>query len=183
MFNLHIKKINYRASLLLFLPWLGVILIFIFVIIPHWQTYDFFKNQIAAKTPTIKADYAEAMNLKKVVEQESGEVLGQKRHFADSGDNLVFITALETLASSTNVKVELNFLSPTASDSRYQILPLTLNATGRYSDLLNYLNGLENFDYYVTISSFTLNKKALNKAQTEEDNYSLFLTVKSYWRK
>ncbi len=79
-----------------------------------------------------------------------------------SGKELEFIQALEHLADNRDVlqKVEMSFDASSQSIKPGEIgkIPLVLNVSASYRELLRYLSDLDRFQYYVIIKSITITR-------------------------
>jgi hypothetical protein len=79
-----------------------------------------------------------------------------------SGKELEFIQALEQMADNRDVsqKVEMSFDASSKSIKPGEIgkIPLVLNVSAPYRELLKYLSDLDRFQYYVIIKSITITR-------------------------
>lgn len=79
--------------------------------------------------------------------------------FIMEGNELEFITALEQIAISHGIEQSLR-LQPidSSQDSKYYYpLPLSISIDGEFTKILKYLKNLEQLNFYVNISSISIN--------------------------
>ena len=73
--------------------------------------------------------------------------------YINQNRELEFITTLEGIASANNISQSLNLsLDNSNPASGYSTVPLTINASGTYNDLLAYLISLETIKYYINVT-------------------------------
>jgi len=100
--------------------------------------------------------------------------------FVNKNRDLEFITTLEGVADKNNLKQVIT-LNTDLFDSKksYSIIPVTLNTTGEFENITQYLGALESLTYYMRIKSFSLGK---SESSDSENLINLNLTIDTYWR-
>ena len=115
--------------------------------------------------------------------------------YINQNRELEFITTLEGIASENNISQSLNLnLDNSNPTSGYNTVPLTINASGAYNDLLAYLISLETMKYYINVTSWqflssgtvssgppALDANEQNPPRTTPI-YTLRLAANTYWR-
>jgi len=168
------------------------IAIFLFILLDGVLAFGVYKveTMIQAKDQEIK-NYLQDLERKSRGSQNLKEALEQVRHtkitMSDyekyifrAGNELNLITDLENLAIKNKVvqKIESSNLDNISNN----IITLTLRLNGTYSNILNYLADLENYNYFLQIYSLDLNplydlKDPENSANSQTD---LRLNIKLY---
>lgn len=95
------------------------------------------------------------------IESQISEV---SKIFITQGQELEFITRLEEIALKNNLIQKIDLQEPIIEenqtkdqkDRQYETLPLRLNISGNYPNLLKYLTNLESLDYYINIENFRI---------------------------
>lgn len=79
---------------------------------------------------------------------------GYRSHIFHSGQEVVLITTLETVAATSGVTEKIVNSSFENNPARHLIL--TVNATGDFTRIARYLAGLENTPYFITVKNLQL---------------------------
>jgi len=114
----------------------------------------------------------------------------------NSGEELEFITDLESAAEKNNLQQTITFDNTQANEKKgNKIIPLELQLSGSLENILTYLAQIEAFDYYINFQNIELtkqgeeiNKKFPGQAQSEEENkqapsvLAMRLNGLTYWK-
>lgn len=180
-----------------YLIFLWIILIFTIVIIFIFPNI----NKISAAANKINTTLAKLENLEKTnqnkQEMEKNYQLIKNNYptleqlVPKAGEELNFITSLEEIASRNNVQQKMNLLPQEEGDTKtrgFNILPFQLTLDGNLYNIFNYLNDLENNNYYLNIDKIKIDKNfSPTKTFIEEpvinpNNVHVILTGNSYWQ-
>lgn len=103
--------------------------------------------------------------------------------FIDKNNQLAFITTLENIANYNKVAQNIN-LSPVTATTNQRIAKsiITINAKGKYLDIVNYLQDIESLNYYVNITSINITLVSPTDGQTKQDLVNLNLSADTYWK-
>ena len=115
--------------------------------------------------------------------------------YINQNRELEFITTLEGIASANNVAQSLNLdLDKSNTSSGYNTVPLEINISGSYNNLLAYLISLETMNYYINVTNWQFSSsgnKISGSSMLDSDNqispqlsesYNLRLTANTYWK-
>lgn len=167
-----------------------LISIFAFLIILDLVIIYFF---IFPTINKIKSTRNEIINLKidlenKVTREKNMADLNQKikkiepqlekinQIFVNENREIEFITALEDLEKKYKVTQTLNLeVNNKQKGENFTKVPIHLEVKGSFSDLMNYLNGIESLSYYVNISNISLEK-------SETAQISMKINGSTYWK-
>jgi hypothetical protein len=132
---------------------------------------------------------------KKNLSEVQGEIHNLEKVWLKSGDELNFITDLESIASLNNVEQVINFDNTRfSSGSIVKTIPLELHLQGELDSLLSYINSIEQLDYYfsiekieikdITSSSVKKLSKQIEGEEVEEavERLSVKLSGSTYWK-
>ena len=114
----------------------------------------------------------------------------------NSGDELEFITDLESAAEKNNLQQVITFDNIKAIEKNgIKVIPLELQLSGSLENILIYLAQIEAFDYYINFQNIELtkqgeetSKKFPGQAQSEAENeqapsvLSMRLNGLTYWK-
>ena len=110
------------------------------------------------------------------------------------GDELKFITDLEEAAENNNLKQTINFNNNDYNDKvSVKMIPITLYVEGELENIMNYINDLESFDYYININKVEIKSQAKDRGrslakqvdkETEEEATKLSVKIDgiTYWK-
>jgi Tfp pilus assembly protein PilO len=76
--------------------------------------------------------------------------------FVNKNRMLEFITTLEGVAADNHIEQKISLGSDTAGMASYSKVPISINLNGQYMNTMNYLEQLESMDYYIDISSLSM---------------------------
>lgn len=97
--------------------------------------------------------YQRGRNLKQTIQQYrqiQPTVQALNSIYVNRGQELTFVTALEDVASKSNVDQTITLNNTTAAGNT---LPFQLAVHGTLNQILTYLGGLEGLDYYINIDT------------------------------
>jgi Tfp pilus assembly protein PilO len=191
------KKTNLSKSVvmmtLLFFAIIGVIIFFI--IIPSLDTIKSLRRDILLQ----KKD----LEIKLVREKNMSELNGKLKTiepklkrldniFMNQSREAEFITIIEDIAIKNNIK---ETIVPSNAESKnegdYRVVPISINATGDFKNLLSFLANLESLKQYFVIDNLqldTLSAKSSPLTKLNDDNFSksstvqLKITAYTYWK-
>ncbi len=141
--------------------------IFLFLLLNGLAGFSIYKleTMIQNKDKEIKEYLSElerksrgSQNLKEALEQARNTkviISGFEKYLFKSGNELNLITDLENIAQTNKVtqKIESSNLDKIVNNTIF----LTLRISGTYTDTLNYLMDLENYDYFLQIKTLDFN--------------------------
>jgi len=80
--------------------------------------------------------------------------------FLTNGDELEFITSLESVARENNVEQDISFnLSDFSDINGYKTIPLKISASGNPENIISYINQIEALDYYINFNDIEILNK------------------------
>ena len=141
--------------------------VILLVVAPGVKKIKNLKNQINEQRESLEELYARGQNLKKT--RQNYETV--KENFAEisdvfvtQGQELEFITTLETLAEKNNLslKIELNPERSRQISPQLKALPIRLLLNGQYEATLNFLDQLEQERLYVNLSQLNMSQTTLS---------------------
>lgn len=155
-----------------------------FVAWPSATTIKDLSNKIYNERVELEKLYQRGRNLKQAIQQYrqvQPEVTTLNNVYVTHGQELTFVTALETVASNTktNQTITLNNATDTGAT-----LPFQLTAQADLPHIISYLGGLEGLDYYVNIDTVRLSGQASTaipfSSSTNQALTALFLATSFY---
>ena len=132
--------------------------IFVFMAWPSLKIIQTLNNQIYEQRVELEKMYRRGQILKQTIkeyEQVKPQISSLQQIFVNRGQELELITALENIASATNINQNIK-LGVTDNLNKNQKLPLELQVTGTTAQIINYLAGLESLNYYLNIDTVRL---------------------------
>jgi Tfp pilus assembly protein PilO len=110
--------------------------------------------------------------------------------FVSQNRELEFITALEGLETKNNVKQNLNInLSNPEKGDVFSKVPVSIDVTGSFANLMNYLADIESLNYFINITSLSFKKVASDSEQNSRPadlspagKMTMSLSGYSYWK-
>ncbi len=149
------------------------------VIYPNGKRIKELSQDIYTKRVEAEKIFNRGQNLRSVIEQYNKikpTLSKLKSVFVTENKELDLFTSLETLASNLQLEPEVK-LSSSESSKKDRKLPLQIKLQSNYAQLLNYLVGLEDLDYYINISSLRL---AATKDKSSQSLTTLLLAEAYY---
>lgn len=107
--------------------------------------------------------------------------------FISQNREIEFITTLEGLEKEYNIDQKLNIdFNGMQKGESFSKVPISIDTSGSFSNLMNYLTGLESFPYYLNIENISFQKTGTaNTAQTTDSKnapISMKITGYTYWK-
>ncbi|HRY63656.1 MAG TPA: hypothetical protein P5267_03595 [Patescibacteria group bacterium] len=94
--------------------------------------------------------------------------------YLQTGQELAFITDLEKTAAKNNIEQSIIFNNTEITEvNGLKAIPLSLQLTGGVEEIMNYINDLERFDYYIDIERISLSSQgvATSSRRAGEQSY------------
>lgn len=111
--------------------------------------------------------------------------------FISKNREIEFITALESLEGKYNVeqKLNINLNSPEKLEN-FSKVPININTSGSFRNLIDYLANIESLNYYINIENISLAKNSDNNpsakaallGQNLQDQMELQISGYTYWK-
>jgi len=159
-------------------------------------------------TDSIKDSRNDIINLKidlenKIIREKNISTLNEKINkiepqlqkinqiFISKNREIEFITALEGLENKHNIKQKLNInLNSPNQDNDLCKIPLNINASGNFQNLMDYLAGIESLNYYINIENISLtknnagdyNSRTSTPGQVASNQMDLSISGYAYWK-
>ncbi|HOZ56408.1 MAG TPA: type 4a pilus biogenesis protein PilO [bacterium] len=159
-------------------------------------------------TDSIKDSRNDIINLKidlenKIIREKNISTLNEKINkiepqlqkinqiFISKNREIEFITALEGLENKHNIKQKLNInLNSPNQDNDLGKIPLNINASGNFQNLMDYLAGIESLNYYINIENISLtknnagdyNSRTSTPGQVASNQMDLSISGYAYWK-
>lgn len=113
--------------------------------------------------------------LRNQLERYKKDALKLQSIFLYQNNEIEFITALEKIAAKNDIGQTINLAEPQTSDTDLTTSAINLEITGNFKQIINYLEDLENLDYYVNLSQIQL----LNGRENSDQNIPPLTAVDS----
>lgn len=151
-----IKKLAPYYLLILF------VVVVALVVVPAVRDILSLKQQIIAEREKLEESYAKGLSLKKTQMQLS-DVLKDVKQIEQStlqpGQELFLITTLEDIAESKNLEQEIVMDDLPNDVATLTTLPVQVQLTGRFSDILFYIAEIEQQDFYLNWTKVTFRNR------------------------
>jgi len=181
------KKINY-----LFLCIFPVFFIIIyFGIIP---AIDSIKN-LRAELISQKIELEEKINqdkniasLNERIKRIEPQLEILNKIFINKNRELDFITNLESVEKKNSITQKLTINPPTSDEKKLiKTVPITIEASGRYVNILQYLADIEALPYYVNVNKIEITRdteKIFNKSTSDigANDVRMLIGANTYWK-
>ncbi len=180
--NLNLKT---KTQLLILFYVLLTVLIIYFYIIPSLTTIESLKAEIFTekieqeKRLNREKNYASLGSKIKEIEPRLNIL---ENVYINANRKLEFITTLEGMAIDNGVEQKLNLDLKFNSDGTIKKVPVSIEVSGTYSAILNYLISLETISYYININSFDLTLSSSAKKEEALEYYNIRLDANTYWK-
>jgi len=138
---------------------LGVIAIGIGIILPSVRYINTMKQEIEHTEAQLEEQYQKIKLLKRSINEIEEIKQNTKKFYSitmGKGNELQLIEQLEQLATTHHVAQNLGV---SYNDNIYTF---SFKINGEFTDVMNYLQSLEQFPYYINISAIGLNKSGEN---------------------
>lgn len=140
-------------------------LIIYFIIIPTVNEIKNISKAIYAERLDLEKKYQRGQLLRETISNFE-KIKSEKEKFAKSfvaeGKELEFITTLEQISEKHNINQSLSLKKSqekNGSKNFYHTLPLEINLSGDFIDILKYLNDIEKINYYLNILTINAAEK------------------------
>jgi len=111
--------------------------------------------------------------------------------FISKNREIEFITTLESLESKYNVIQKLNIdLNNPEKGEEFNKIPISIDASGNFKNLMDYLANIESLSYYINIQNISLSKNSLDNSssktallgQASQNQMELKISGYTYWK-
>ena len=111
--------------------------------------------------------------------------------FISKNREIEFITTLESLESKYNIKQKLNIdLNNPEKGEEFNKIPISIDASGNFKNLMDYLANIESLSYYINIQNISLSKNSLDNSssktallgQASQNQMELKISGYTYWK-
>lgn len=185
--NLDIKK---KINILVGVAGLAVVLIVYFAILPFMEDI----KELRAELITQKIDLEDKMNkdknmanLNDSLKKIEPQLQTLDKIFINKNRELDFITILESIEKKNYVNQKL-VINPVSEEDKNIIktVPITIEATGQYKNIIQYLSDIEELSYYININTIDIssNEKAelIMPGTTDMGNIKLSISANTFWK-
>ncbi|MFH1610764.1 MAG: type 4a pilus biogenesis protein PilO [Patescibacteria group bacterium] len=148
---------------------LVLVIILAYIVLPSIKHINELSNQIFAERTKLEELYLKGQSLKRSTEEYrkiKNEISELENIFINEEQELNLITQLETLASETNVKQELN-IKENEKNTDNEKMYIALNIRGQYTDIIKYIEEVEALDLYINFDKIRFSKNAQGKTRYE----------------
>lgn len=158
---------RYQKKFLINVGMVAVILLSLiaFIIMPAINDIIKINQEITAERIALLKKFEQGLNIKKIEEElaeieESIEELD--KILIKTGQELKFITELENLAQNNQIDININpdFSGAPTAGKNIKIIPLQINLSGEYRQLINFLQDLERMPYYYNLNLTTFSSRS-----------------------
>lgn len=185
---LSIKKLNLKNKL---------ISLSIFFLILNFGLFYFL---ILPTISRIKSQRDEILNLKidlenKVTRERNMSDLNQKikkiepqleklnQIFVNQNREIEFITSLEELEKKYSVSQRLNLeINNMQKNEGFNKVPINIVASGNFTNIINYLVGIESLNYYIDINGITIGKEDGASQDQQNPKVNMKISGYTYWK-
>ena len=139
----------------------ATVIIIYFIILPTIKDIKKISDDVYTERVDLEKKYLRGQLLRKTIE-DFEKIKPEKDKltsvFIIEGEELNFITDLEKIASSYDLEQNLD-LQPNKNEINgfYYSLPLEIKIQGGFIEILKYLHDLDKLNYYINLSSITIN--------------------------
>jgi len=136
---------------------LALIIIIVFVVIPAIRDIRQLNKQIDGQRAQLESRYEKRLTIKNSIKNFNNlhpQIPGLLASiFLNSGNEIEFITALESLAEKNNLAQSINFDTKNGEDSleNKRKVPVEISITGDYINILKYISDIERLNFYLII--------------------------------
>lgn len=144
-----------------------IILIISFLIIR--PTIDYIintKEQIKIEREDLEKQYQRIIYLRKnaeKVKEIEQQLVVLDDLFLLTGQELKFITTLESVAEKNNVSQKISLKSVNMNNSKQTALPFIISANGNSYNIISFLLEIEQLPYYINFNSLKISSKSADK--------------------
>jgi len=192
----YLKKINSKNKLFIsigLLITLDMVCVYFFML----PTIDNIKNS-RNDTINLKIDLEN-----KIIREKNINTLNEKiskiepqlekinQIFISKNREIEFITTLEELEGKYNVqqKINIDLNNPEKGDG-FNKIPISINVSGSFEDLIDYLANIESLNYYINIENLSLSKNSVDNSSVKaallgqdlRNQMGLEISGYTYWK-
>jgi Tfp pilus assembly protein PilO len=189
------NNLTSRNKLLIYLATATIInaVIFYFILWPSVNQISTTRNDIL----NLKIDSENKITREKNINDLNGKIKKIEPElekinntFVSQNRELEFITALEGLEPKNNVKQTLNInLNNPEKGDVFSKVPVNIDVTGSFVNLMNYLADIESLNYFINITSLSFKRAAPDSDSTSRPadlstagKTTMSLSGYSYWK-
>lgn len=160
----------------LILPIVGVIailiLIALFIIYPTLVKINSISQSIVNERIKLENKLSFGLNINKVqrdLEDTAGLESQLEKIYIKKGQELNFITKLENLAEADGIDINIDYadFSGKTVSKNIRAIPLTINFSGDYKNIINFFQSLELLDNYYNLDLIILSKNQQNRINAQ----------------
>lgn len=153
----------YFIALIVIIAILGALLIY-----PAAHKITVIKQQIGQEKSDIQQKLSRSYNAKNIkasIDSMQSALTTLDKMFIQPGHELDLLSTLEAMAAKhhINLTIKPDFTGQNNTNTIVKI-PLELNATGNFNDLMTFMNDLDAMDYYYVIDNLDLSKVDTNQS-------------------
>ena len=144
---------------------LALVAIIAFVVVPAIQDIQQLNKQIVEQRAQLESRYEKRLTIKNSIKNFnnlSPQIPGLLSSiFVNSGNEIEFITALESLADKNNLTQSINFDTKNGETSleNKRRVPVDITITGDYVNILKYISDTERLNFYFIIDHISSSAK------------------------
>lgn len=188
-----IKRLNSKDKIYLSISATFFILLFLsgFLVIPSVKEIIRIKHDIDWQRQDLEDKYAKGQNLKslsKNLKLISPKAKSLDQAFLRKGHEVEFITALENIAAENNIKMTIGLgENKKSADKKYEVSTITIDGSGRYADLVDFLYDIEAAQFYVNIDNIEESSGSGTLINDDsrghtENSINLKITARTFWK-
>jgi Tfp pilus assembly protein PilO len=160
-------NIKQRNLIIIVVSLLTTFVVFFLVIKPTIAYILNTKDQIKAQREELEKRYQRIMYLRKNVDklkeiEEQLVVLNDL--FLMKGEEVEFITTLESIADKNNIWQKINLKEININDPAQTTLPFGVTAVGKIHNMITYLLDMEQLKYYINFNSINIVSQTASKS-------------------
>lgn len=176
------KNFKLKNKIILLNIVIAVIIVFVlyFIIIPNVEIIKKIQFDIQSQLIELENKYKKSQSLRQVsdnLKQIEPQISLLDQVYIKQDQELLFITALEDLATKNHITQKLN-LGNVKVNTTPQKSILQINTQGNFVDQIGYLRGLESLNYYINIKTIEIYKNSTDN----QESTSMTLVVDTYWQ-
>jgi|GEM_PF-1439726 len=153
-----------------------------FLIYPNYRQIIAISREIYDQKINLEKNYQRSQEIKELYKNLATIKNGQKNidgSFVFEGQELEFITALESLAKNNGLRQDINLGTPTPNH-QFQKLTIHLEIGGDFVPIAKYLSELEKLNYYISINK--INIKPVTATADDPGAIQASLDGEIYWQ-
>ncbi len=160
-------SLRYKILIIISIIIITLLSVGYFIILPSRSAIIRAKDIIETRRQEMEKKYTRGQDislLTKNMEKINNQAKNLNQIFVVYGQELNFITALEKTAEKNHITQIIHMSPPKENkeankktETIYQTTGLQLSVSGKFSDIIKYLNDLEKLNYYLNINSININ--------------------------